>query len=379
LEGISLLKIHEALIVLSMILIIFSTPQEITSENMGFYVESAVLTVYRDGIVHIVQDIRVNETIPDITLPILSGSAYNILAIDENGSVLDYEINGSNITIFTLGATGVTLEYDTKELTSMKAGVWTISFKSPYNVTLKLPENAEVIFLSDAPSSINIEDNRILVSLFPGEWEISYIFPAIQPVNFRVTDLRVSPESVRSGESVRVSVLVMNVGGETGFYDVVLEVNGSVEDRRTIMLDRGESIRVNFTVSRDKPGTYIVEIAGLRGKFIVREASAFPTHLILLPILFTAALTFSLMLIRWRRKPSINRIFKRHPYLRQEEKEVLLFIAENGGRAFESEIRRRFPKIPRTSLWRLVRRLEREGIVRVRKVGYGNLVELTGS
>ena len=377
-EGISLLKVHGALIVLSMILIIFSTPPEITSDNMGFQVESVVLTVYRDGIVHTVLDIRVNETIPDITLPILSGSAYNILAIDENESVLDYEINGSNITIFTLGATEVTLEYDTKELTSMKAGVWTISFKSPYNVTLKLPESAEVIFLSDAPSSINIEEKRIVVSLFPGEWEISYIFPTVQPLNFRVTDLRISPEFVRSGEAVTVSVLVMNVGEETGFYDIVLEVNGSVEDRRTIMLDRGESVRVNFTVSRDKPGTYIVEIAGLRGKFIVREASAFPTHLILLPILFTAALTFSLMLIRWRRKPSVNRIFKRHPYLRQEEKEVLLFIAENGGRAFESEIRRRFPKIPRTSLWRLVRRLEREGIVKVRKVGYGNLVELKG-
>ena len=237
-EGISLLKVHGALIVLSMILIIFSMPREITSENMGFQVESVVLTVYRDGIVHIVQDIRVNETIPDITLPILSGSAYNILAIDENGSLLDYEINGSNITIFTLGATKVALEYDTKELTSMKAGVWTVSFKSPYNVTLKLPENAEVIFLSDAPSSINIEERRIVVSLFPGEWEISYIFPVIQPVNFRVTDLRVSPEFVRSGEAVRVSVLVMNVGVETGFYDVVLEVNGSVEDRRTIMLDR---------------------------------------------------------------------------------------------------------------------------------------------
>jgi len=377
LEGISLLKVHGALIVLSMILIIFSTPREITSENMGFQVESVVLTVYRDGIVHIVQDIRVNETIPDITLPILSGSAYNILAIDENGSVLDYEINGSNITIFTLGATKVALEYDTKELTSMKAGVWTISFKSPYNVTLKLPESAEVIFLSDAPSSINIEDKRIVVSLFSGEWEISYIFPVIQPLNFRVTDLRVNPEIVRSGEAVTVSVLVMNVGGETGLYDVVLEVNGSVEDRRTIMLDGGESVRINFTISRDKPGTYIVEIAGLKGKFVVRETSVFPTHLILLPFII-AALTFSLILIRWRRKPNINRIFKRHPYLRQEEKEVLLFLAENGGRAFESEIRRRFPKIPRTSLWRLVRRLEREGIVRVRKVGYGNLVELKG-
>ncbi|MBS7635365.1 hypothetical protein KEJ34_07800 [Candidatus Bathyarchaeota archaeon] len=62
--------------------------------------------------------------------------------------------------------------------------------------------------------------------------------------------------------------------------------------------------------------------------------------------------------------------------LRSEEIEVLRFLKDRGGRVLESELRERFPNIPRTSMWRLIRRLEKQGIVRVRKVGLQNLVEM---
>lgn len=71
--------------------------------------------------------------------------------------------------------------------------------------------------------------------------------------------------------------------------------------------------------------------------------------------------------------------FKRRRILRSlgdEEMEVLKFIRERGGRALEAELRERFPHIPRTSMWRLIRRLEKRGIVQVRKVGLQNLIEL---
>jgi len=43
------------------------------------------------------------------------------------------------------------------------------------------------------------------------------------------------------------------------------------------------------------------------------------------------------------------------------------------GKAFESEIRERF-QLPRTTTWRLIKRLEKEGIIEVRKVGGRDLV-----
>ncbi|MDZ7377198.1 MAG: winged helix-turn-helix transcriptional regulator, partial [candidate division KSB1 bacterium] len=61
--------------------------------------------------------------------------------------------------------------------------------------------------------------------------------------------------------------------------------------------------------------------------------------------------------------------------LRPEDKEVLQYLAGRGGRVLESELRQKF-LLPRTSVWRQVRRLERMGYVRVVKEGMQNAVEL---
>ncbi len=55
---------------------------------------------------------------------------------------------------------------------------------------------------------------------------------------------------------------------------------------------------------------------------------------------------------------------------------MIQFIAERGGKALEAEIREAFPDLPRTTLWRLVRRLEKMEIVSIKKVGLQNQVEL---
>ena len=69
-------------------------------------------------------------------------------------------------------------------------------------------------------------------------------------------------------------------------------------------------------------------------------------------------------------------IFDTHPYLRLDDKEVLSFLFESGGEAFASEIRERF-NIPRTSAWRMIRRLQREGLVEVKEIGGQSLVKIT--
>jgi uncharacterized membrane protein len=63
--------------------------------------------------------------------------------------------------------------------------------------------------------------------------------------------------------------------------------------------------------------------------------------------------------------------------LKDEEKRVIEFIRKNGNRALEAELREAFPDIPRTTMWRLLKRLERQGIIRIKRVGLQNLVELT--
>lgn len=71
----------------------------------------------------------------------------------------------------------------------------------------------------------------------------------------------------------------------------------------------------------------------------------------------------------------ISQMKSDRPYLRKEDKDMLDFMCEKQGSAFESEIRNKFI-LPRTSLWRLVKRLEREGLVEVTKIGGQNLIKL---
>jgi uncharacterized membrane protein len=76
--------------------------------------------------------------------------------------------------------------------------------------------------------------------------------------------------------------------------------------------------------------------------------------------------------ILWR---IVGNILVEKPYLRPEDQQVLKFLAEKEGAVFESEIRSRF-QLPKTTIWRLVKRLEREELVEIRKAGGQNLIKL---
>ena len=52
--------------------------------------------------------------------------------------------------------------------------------------------------------------------------------------------------------------------------------------------------------------------------------------------------------------------------MREDDKALVAFIYDNGGQAYESELRKKFLQ-PRTTMWRAVKRLEREGIVEIQK------------
>jgi len=260
-----------------------------------FEVESIDLTVYRDGLVHVTQTIVVDELAPEVTLTLLSSSIENVIVLDENQLAVDYEINSGNLTVFTLGAKRVLVEYDTIALTGKEAEVWTLVADNPYNLTVFLPQNATVIYLSQMPTAIDTSGTGIKLSLYPGQWEISYVLPLLP--------------------------------------DDGIEDNG-------------------------EPWTIPLE------------------YLIAAIVAVTAVILSALLIVRRRRGPNVEKTMKAYPQLKKEDKEVIEFLAEKGGKAFEAEIRERFPDMPRTSLWRLVRRLERLEIVEVKKIGLENQVQL---
>ena len=365
------------------ILILFLNVTVAAADETEFQVESTNLQIYRDGLVRVTQTLIVNETLPAVTLPLLNSSVNNFIVLDENQTVLDYDVDGINMTVFTLGTTSVSLQYDTDSLTKKDFDVWSLIVDNPYNLTVQLPEESTVVYLSEMPTSIDTEGNKITLSLFPSQWEISYILPLAPPADFQISEFDVTPSEVEAGEEVTVSVRITNVGGQTGSYTLPLIINQTTEDTKTVTLEKGASTTTEFKIIKQTPGTYNIEIAGLIDEFTVKAASSngAPSNLIPVEYLIAAAVAVAAIfvaaffLVR-KRGLNVEKIFAAHPQLNKEEKDVIQFLADNERKAFESQIREQFPDIPRTSLWRLVRRLEKLEIVKVKKIGFENQVAL---
>jgi uncharacterized membrane protein len=363
--------------VVFLFIVVFAFVSAASADVSEFEVESTSLIVYRDGLVHVAQTVAVNETVPSFMLRLLSDSESieNLVVVDENLTVLYYNATGQDIAIYSLGAKTVLLEYDTASLTRKEAEVWTLALESPNNLSVLLPEGSTIFGFSEMPTSIEIDEGKILLGLSPGIWEISYVVPIVQPAKFSLSELNVNPTQIQVGDEATVSVKVTNEGEAQGSYTVILKVDQSTRDSETVTLGAGESTTVQFAVTEQTPGTYDVDVNGLSAEFTVKAVPQFP---FLEVAAFCAAGAIVLLFFFFRKKGSVSaeKVFRSNPYLRDEDKAVILFITEKGGKALEAEIRERFPEMPRTSLWRLVKRLEKMEIVTVRRVGLENQVEL---
>jgi uncharacterized membrane protein len=277
-------------------LIVISAMTLFVNGESRFEVESLNLTVYRDGLVHVSQVLVVNESFPEIFVPLLSLSIENILVLDQDENAVDYEIDGLNMTIYSLGAENILLEYDTIAITKKEAEVWTLTADNPFTAMVFLPQNATVVYLNQMPTTIDTQGSTITLSLYPSSWEISYVLP-------------------------------------------VLPIDESPDDGKT---------------SSSVPIEYLIAAA----------------------VAAVTAILAALLFVKRRKGPNVEKILKAYPQLMTDDREVIKFLAEKDGKAFEAEIREKFPDMPRTSLWRLVRRLERLEIVEVKKIGLENQVEL---
>jgi parallel beta-helix repeat protein len=118
---------------------------------------------------------------------------------------------------------------------------------------------------------------------------------------FKVSDLLISPTEVEVGETVSISVNVINAGDISGTFTIILKVNGSVEATRDVTLAGGESVVVTFELSKDAPGTYEIEVDGLRGTFSVKEMPPPPWELYA-TIAAVAIVAIGIAIITYRKK-----------------------------------------------------------------------------
>ncbi|MFZ7137948.1 MAG: CARDB domain-containing protein [archaeon] len=94
------------------------------------------------------------------------------------------------------------------------------------------------------------------------------------PAEFEVSDLVINPSSVLDDETVTVSVTVTNVGENSGSHDVILIVDGTAKETKTVDLSGAASTVVEFEITQTTGGTHTVAIANLSGTFVVESSVA---------------------------------------------------------------------------------------------------------
>jgi uncharacterized membrane protein len=112
---------------------------------------------------------------------------------------------------------------------------------------------------------------------------------------------------------------------------------------------------------------------------------AFPFYSVFVAILVPAVVVGGYFFVKSRKKPEAEpkqkrkidseRIFRDHKDLMPEEKQAIQFLVDNNGEAFEAELYD-YVKLPRTTTWRMVKRLKGMGIITVTKFRRQNLVRL---
>lgn len=89
------------------------------------------------------------------------------------------------------------------------------------------------------------------------------------PAAFTISNLSITPERVKQGETVSISAVVSNTGETEGTYSVVLRIKGIAERIEEITLPPGKNHRVVFNITKDAAGFYPIALENLSGRFVV--------------------------------------------------------------------------------------------------------------
>jgi uncharacterized membrane protein len=271
-------------------------------------------TIYPDGSTHVFYELDVDPLELEITVELFGETIENITIIDEDGFLLSNEINHNLAVIETFGASHISIDYDTQDLVSKTGKIWAFAIDAPVQYSLLTPRDSVIIEMSNFPLSMQVENEQAHLTLPSGQANISYYISTLA-----------SAQSIQpiQEDSTTDNSLILYFGGIAAVAIVAAII---------IIKRKSSRVEPSITIQKDE-----------------------------------------------QPKPqSLNpeEIFKAKQDLREDDKEIINFISANGGQAYESELRKKFLQ-PRTTMWRAVKRLERQGIVEVEKKDEQNIVKLT--
>lgn len=312
-EGILNTMIKTPLILAGLIVVAIGMPIQTSFSST----RTLELTMYSDGSTHISTQMDIDALSPDFELELFGPSVDNFVTVSEDGFLLSAEITENKATIDTFGSSSITVDYDIHDLISKEGRVWTFSFDSPSDYTLLMPTSSIIVGMSTIPKNMEITEEQTKLELSSGTTEINYILETPQ----NPTDTS-PPNTISPAEDYTLPIIF---GG--------LITAGVVGASLIVIKNRSKS-------SQPTTKTEIITEKPTDDKFVEPQA-----------------------------------IFDYRPDMREDDKKIIRFISENGGKVFESDLRKKFLQ-PRTTMWRAVKRLERLGVIEIIKKDMQNLVIL---
>ena len=270
-------------------------------------------TIYQDGSTHVFYELDADPLELEITVELFGEMIENITIIDEDGFLLSNEIDHNLVVIETFGASHISIDYDTQDLVSKTGKIWAFAIDAPVQYSLLTPKDSVIVEMGNFPLSMQVDNQQSYLTFPPGQTNISYYISTLA-----------SAQSVQpiQEDSTTGNSLILYIGGIAAVAIVAAIV---------IIKRKSSRIEPSVTIQQDEQP---------KPQSLAPEA-----------------------------------IFKVKQDLREDDKEIINFISANGGQAYESELRKKFLQ-PRTTMWRAVKRLERQGIIEIEKKDLQNIVKL---
>ncbi len=351
------------------------------------------LTVFSDGNTLVEYNLSADSSLPRIAVPLFGQIYSDMLVTTSQSSPLDYQVMNGSIIIDTLGADEVDIIYTTPDLINKDGAVWTIRINSPRSFSMRFPKEATIIDMSSIPTSITTSDSQYVLTMGLGLQTVSYSTGivgtkeqaaiAIKNTELAIDQARASAIAVPEAENELASAKsAYSQGQYSEAEQLAIQADRLVE--KTLS-------RITTTTSSSTTATTATSTSSASTTQTTSASTPPPQNsdlLQLAPWLIAAIAIVALLAILLRRRTHSTFSYKkevRHvdteallrsrPHLRLEDREALQYLADSGGEAFETELREKF-QLPKTTIWRQVRRLQREGLVEVRKIGGQNLIRI---
>ena len=270
-------------------------------------------TIYQDGSTHVFYELDADPLELEITVELFGEMIENITIIDEDGFLLSNEIDHNLVVIETFGASHISIDYDTQDLVSKTGKIWSFSVDAPVQYSLLTPKDSVIIEMSNFPLSMQVDNEQSYLTFPPGQTNISYYISTLASAQ----PTQPIPEDATDNSLILYAGIIAAVG-----IAAIIAIKKSRPSK---------AIETSVTIQKDEQP---------------KPQSLDPEE-----------------------------IFKTKQDLREDDKEIINFISANGGQAYESELRKKFLQ-PRTTMWRAVKRLERQGIIEIEKKDLQNIVKL---